>query len=65
MKKHSLSTILVLIILYTVLISTVLFVLYPVAFTVGAAWGWEAESFAADFLVETAFLVAIRPSFTS
>ena len=35
------------------------------AFTVGAAWGWEAESFAADFLVETAFLVAIRPSFTS
>ena len=38
MKKHSLSTILVLIILYTVLISTVLFVLYPVAFTVGAAF---------------------------
>lgn len=38
MKKYSLGTVLVLVILYTVLISTVLFVLYPVAFTIGAAF---------------------------
>lgn len=38
MKKHSVSNILVLTVLYAVLISTVLFVLYPVTFTVGAAF---------------------------
>ena len=38
MKKYSVSTIIVLFILHLVLVSTVFFVLYPVAFTVGAAF---------------------------
>lgn len=38
MKKYSVSTVVVLVILHLVLISTVFFVLYPVAFTVGAAF---------------------------
>lgn len=38
MKKYSFSTIIVLVVLHLVLISTVFFVLYPVAFTVGAAF---------------------------
>ncbi|MGP1593935.1 MAG: sugar ABC transporter permease [Treponema sp.] len=46
MKKYSLGTVLVLVILYTVLISTVLFVLYPVTFTIGAAFT-KANSLAA------------------